>query len=128
MQKQKKSNRKQTDRQTVQYPHPHGERWGAKYLKKRKQTKCKKRNEIIENKQQANLCVCVHTHTHTHTHIYLRKLTTVVDGDLKAPFLIATTPKCSGGRYSFLWIASLTLDLYFIMLSVKQGGIKFHFF
>ena len=28
----------------------------------------------------------------------------------------------------FHWIATLTLDLYFIMLSVKQWGIKYYFF
>ena len=33
------------------------------------------------------------------------KLVTLVEGDPKAPFLIATTPKCRGGRSSFLWIA-----------------------
>ncbi len=33
------------------------------------------------------------------------KLATVVKGDPKAPFLIATTPKCRGGHYSFPWIA-----------------------
>ena len=35
------------------------------------------------------------------------KLATVVKGDLKVPFLIATTPRCRGGRYSFLCIALL---------------------
>ena len=35
------------------------------------------------------------------------KLATLVEGDLKAPFSIATTPSCRGGRYSFPWIASL---------------------
>ena len=50
------------------------------------------------------------------------KLATVVEGDRKAPFSIATAPRCRGGRYSFLWI-----DTYLIMLSVKQGGIKYHF-
>ena len=33
------------------------------------------------------------------------KLATVVKGDLKAPFSIATTPRCRGGHYSFPWIA-----------------------
>ena len=28
-------------------------------------------------------------------------------GDPKAPFLIATTPRCRGGHYSFPWIAPL---------------------
>ena len=32
-------------------------------------------------------------------------LTTLVEGDPKAPFLIATTLRCSGGHYSFSWIA-----------------------
>ena len=34
---------------------------------------------------------------------------------------------CRKGRYSFPWIAPFTLDLYLIMLSLKQGGIKYHF-
>ena len=35
------------------------------------------------------------------------KLATIVRGDLKAPFSIATTPRCSAGCYSFPWIAPL---------------------
>ena len=35
------------------------------------------------------------------------KLATVVEGDQKSPFSIATTPRCRGGRYSFPWIAPL---------------------
>ena len=35
------------------------------------------------------------------------KLATLVEGDRKAPFSIATTPKCRGGRYSIIWIAPL---------------------
>ena len=38
--------------------------------------------------------------THTHTHIV--KLATIVVGDQKAPFSVATTPRCKGERYSFL--------------------------
>ena len=48
---------------------------------------------------------------------------TVVKGGLKAPFLIATTPWCRRGCYSFPWITP-----YHRMLSVKQEGIKYHFF
>ena len=40
--------------------------------------------------------------------------------------IATTTPRYRGGRYSFPWIAPLTLDPYFIMLIVKQGGIKYH--
>ena len=35
------------------------------------------------------------------------KLATVVEGDQKAPFSIATTPRCMGGRYSFRCITPL---------------------
>ena len=48
-------------------------------------------------------------------------LATLVDGDPKAPFSVATTPRCRGGRYSFPWIAPL------ILLSVKLDGIKYNF-
>ena len=54
-------------------------------------------------------------------------MATIVEGNPKAPFSIATTPKCRGGRYSFPGLLYLTLDQYLIMLSVKQGGIKYHF-
>ena len=40
-------------------------------------------------------------------HINKVKLETVVEGEPKAPFLIATTPRCRGGHYSFPRIASL---------------------
>ena len=43
-------------------------------------------------------------------------------------FSKASTPRCRGGRNSFLRIAPLTLDPYLILLSVTQGGIKYHFF
>ena len=45
---------------------------------------------------------------------------------MKAPFSIATAPRCRG-RYSFPGLIYFTLDPYLIMLSVKQGGIKYHF-
>ena len=35
------------------------------------------------------------------------KLVTLVEDYSKAPFSIATTPRCKGGRYSFPWIALL---------------------
>ena len=31
----------------------------------------------------------------------------IVEGDQKAPFSIATTLRCRGGHYSFLWIVPL---------------------
>ena len=37
----------------------------------------------------------------------LLKFMTVVEGDQKAPFSIATTLGCRGGRYSFPWIVPL---------------------
>ena len=35
------------------------------------------------------------------------KLPNIVEGNQKAPFSIATTPRCKGGHYFFLWIAPL---------------------
>ena len=49
-------------------------------------------------------------------------LKTVVEGDLKAPFLIATTPRCRRWRYSLPWIVPL-----YLWSVPKQGGIKYHF-
>ena len=50
----------------------------------------------------------LHTHTHTPNFTYYKvKLAIVVKGDLKAPFSLATTPRCREGHYSFLWIAPL---------------------
>ena len=55
------------------------------------------------------------------------KLATVVDGDLRGPFSIATTLGCRGRHYSFPGLLHFILDTYLIMLSVKQGGSKYHF-
>ena len=38
---------------------------------------------------------------------FFLKLATIVEGDPKAPFSIATTPRCRGGRYSIPRIAPL---------------------
>ena len=51
----------------------------------------------------------------------------LVEGDLKAPFSIATTPRCRKGTTPFPGLLHFTLDPYLIRLSVKQGGIKYHF-
>ena len=40
-------------------------------------------------------------------YIYIYKLATVVKGDPKAPFSIATTQSYGGERYSFPWISPL---------------------
>ena len=52
----------------------------------------------------------------------------VVKGDPKGPFSIASTPRCREGHYSFPGLLHFILDNFLIMLSVKQGGIKYHFF
>ncbi len=55
-------------------------------------------------------------------------MATVVKGNQKTPFSIATTLRCRGGQhYSFLWIDPLIFALYLIIPSVKQGGIQYHF-
>ena len=56
------------------------------------------------------------------------KLATIVKGNQKAPFSIATTPRCRDGTTPFPGLLHhFTLDTYLILLSVKQGGIKYHF-
>ena len=72
-----------------------------------------------------NTKVSLHTNT---SRKVKSKLATIVEGDPKAPYSIATTLRCRGGRYSILpGLLHFTLEPYLIMLSVKQGGIKFHF-
>ena len=51
------------------------------------------------------------------------KLATVVEGDPKSPFLIGV----GEGAIPFPGFLHFTLDPYLIMLSVKQGSIKYHF-
>ena len=80
---------------------------------------CIKRGRV---RLTSSLRVCVHEHKYMH-----KLLVTIVEDDPKAPFSIATTPRCRGGRHSFPGLLQFTLDPYLIMLSVEQGGIKYHF-
>ena len=59
--------------------------------------------------------------------VFKIKLVTIVKGNPKVLFSIPTTPKRRGGRYSIRWINLLYSWSLFIILSVKQGGIKYHF-
>ena len=80
-----------------------------------------------------------HTHTHTHTHTYTQThiyiyiyicvcvcckllLATVVENDTKAPFSIATRPRCRGGRYIHIYIY---IYIYIACLKVNNLTIKF---
>ena len=69
---------------------------------------------------------CIHIYTYIHVLIYI-KLATLVKDDPKAPFSTVTTPRCKGGCYSIPWVAPLYLDPNLIMLSIKQGSIKYYF-
>ena len=61
-------------------------------------------------------------------YIYIsKKLATVVEGDQKDPFSRATKPRRREGATPFPGLLHFTLDRYLILLSVKQGGIKYHF-
>ena len=53
------------------------------------------------------------------------KLATVEEVDPKAPFSMATTPRCWDGRYSFPWIVQLYR--WNVPYNVKQRGIKHPF-
>ena len=71
-------------------------------------TKERKRIEIFKNRRRAKT-----------------KLATIVEGDPKAPFSMATTLRCRWGDATpFTGLFYFTLDPYLIMLSVKQGSIK----
>ena len=60
----------------------------------------------------------------------ISKVGDLVKGDLKAPFSIATTPRCRVGEHStpFRGLLYFTLDLHLLVLSAKQGDNKNHFF
>ena len=51
--------------------------------------------------------VNIYTNIYLFIYTYIYKLATIVEGDPKAPFSIATTPRCRGGRYSIPRIAPL---------------------
>ena len=44
-----------------------------------------------------------------------------------ALFSIATTPRCWEGATPFPWLLHFILNPYLILLSINQGGIKYHF-
>ena len=54
------------------------------------------------------------------------KSANLAEGNQKAPFSIATIPRCREGATPFPGLVHFTLDPYLIMPSVKQGGIKYH--
>ena len=53
------------------------------------------------------------------------KLATIVEGNPKAPFSIATTPMCRGGRYSIPGLLYFTLNPYLIVLSKEASSTIF---
>ena len=67
------------------------------------------------------------TITSRKTKLSLVMLATLVEDDLKAPFLIATTPRWGEGATPFPGLLHFTLDPHLIVLSAKQGGINNHF-
>ena len=54
-------------------------------------------------------------------------MATLVEGDSKAPFSIATTSRCRWGATSFPGWLHIIFDPYLIILSAKQCSIKYHF-
>ena len=83
-------------------------------LKRTDKDECRTRKPF---KSTPTLVTFVTKKTRTHTHIWITcpmimdkvkiKLATLVEGDPKAPFSIATTTTCKGGHYSIPWIAPL---------------------
>ena len=64
---------------------------------------CPYEKSLETNEGTSYICICIYT---------------IVEGDPKAPFSIATP---------FPGLLHFTLDSYLIMLSVKQAGIKYYF-
>ena len=64
-----------------------------------------------KNKKNVHTYIYIYIYIYIFEYIYVCickvKMVTIVEGDLKAPFSIATTPRCRGGHYSFPWIAPL---------------------
>ena len=83
---------------------------------------------------RACLCACVRIYIY----IYLNelrisisfqvKLATLIQDDPKAHFSIATTLRYREDATPFPGLLYFTLDPYLVMLSVKQGVMKYHFF
>ena len=73
------------------------------------------------------MCVCAHTHTHT-LYIYIYKLTDhswgLPKGSLNQYLLCRNVGESAT---PFSGLLHFTLDLYFIMLNVKQEAIKYDF-
>ena len=51
----------------------------------------------------------------------------VIEGNPKAAFSIATTPKSNGRCFFLLWIALLTLERFRLKVTLTQGSIKYYF-
>ena len=68
---------------------------------------CTTPESVLENEAHKLLCDFEIRMNHLISARPYNKLATVVEGDPKAPFSIATTPRCRGGCYSFPWIAPL---------------------
>ena len=73
------------------------------------------------------LCLGVRESISMYIYISKVKLATVVEVDQKAPFSLATTRGVGEGAIPFPGLLHFTLNTYLILLSVKQGGIKYHF-
>ena len=93
---------------------------------KRPQNPINTKKKNTNAKKNALMASCLWHHIKPYWLLKKEKLATLVEGDQKAPFSIATTPWCRGGHYSFAGIAPL-YPWYLIVLSIKQGGIKYHF-
>ena len=50
------------------------------------------------------------------------KLVTLLEGDPKAPFSIATTPRCRGGHYSIPW--NVYVFKYKNVLTIQKNNFK----
>ena len=88
-----------------------------------------KNNSVISPHHYIMFCfLLLFFHPSRIIEIKVVKLATIVEGDPKAPFQQLQHQGVGEGATPFPELLHLTLDTYHIMLSVKQGDIKYHFF
>ena len=68
------------------------------------------------------LSLTIYIYIYIYIYTYMYKLATVVEGEPRPPFAV----ELSATPYSSLF--HFNLDAYLIILSVKQGDIKYHFY
>ena len=82
--------------------------YSVSYFTTLENKKEKKKKRCCKVLHTSNIYINIYIHIKIHIHINRKvKLATVVKGDPKVPFSVATTLRYRGGHYSFPWMAPL---------------------